>query len=448
MKIQTSLREESILVNHNQTVVLTQKDGAFELRTQFLNGKIDRTTYEARLIELADKKQTRAQAKLAQRKQMMSSVEIVIVSPANSEKLESEETREDQEAEQLPEDAAASSSCSSSSLSSLCAEQLENGAEQLENGAEESEEAANHHHEIRTCEVCWEELPVSEMIKLPCDHLFCSGCMQEYVRSFLNQGKVLDLRCPDVSCMKTFDNSVVEAIVPADITDRYVLFRMKAEAANHSSSTVKSCPQCPEGLLLPNDVDAANASVACRICAVNCCSMCSLQLHPNIECAEAIAIDRETKRKATTEYQKSKQRRQNIRVAVKGFVPTICTSVRLLIQPNAKRCPSCAQYIIKNGGCSHMYCSHCRHSFCWNCGGKQYGNHCLIRRIIWPVMLPVTAAFCTTYAALIALPATGAVAIGFMLPIHTVARRTCFEAAKDMATGIYTWGELLAAFPY
>ena len=41
---------------------------------------------------------------------------------------------------------------------------------------------------------------------------------------------------------------------------------------------------------------------------------------------------------------------------------------------NTKSCPSCGAEIQKNGGCSHMTCSHCSAYFCWKCKGVLSGS--------------------------------------------------------------------------
>jgi hypothetical protein len=37
------------------------------------------------------------------------------------------------------------------------------------------------------------------------------------------------------------------------------------------------------------------------------------------------------------------------------------------IMLTAKRCPGCAMFINKSGGCNHMKCPHCSQAFCWLC---------------------------------------------------------------------------------
>jgi ariadne-1 len=39
--------------------------------------------------------------------------------------------------------------------------------------------------------------------------------------------------------------------------------------------------------------------------------------------------------------------------------------VEMLLGEAMKKCPSCGEHIIKNGGCDHMTCR-CRHEFFWS----------------------------------------------------------------------------------
>ena len=42
-------------------------------------------------------------------------------------------------------------------------------------------------------------------------------------------------------------------------------------------------------------------------------------------------------------------------------------------------CPKCGTQIEKNGGCPHMYCSICNHSWCWTCGfGDRHCFHTIL----------------------------------------------------------------------
>ncbi|KAJ1639982.1 hypothetical protein T492DRAFT_24301 [Pavlovales sp. CCMP2436] len=46
-----------------------------------------------------------------------------------------------------------------------------------------------------------------------------------------------------------------------------------------------------------------------------------------------------------------------------------------------KRCPACAVWLEKAGGCTHMHCSRCATDFCWHCmrvlkGSERDDHHC------------------------------------------------------------------------
>lgn len=43
---------------------------------------------------------------------------------------------------------------------------------------------------------------------------------------------------------------------------------------------------------------------------------------------------------------------------------------------HTKPCPNCKVDVEKNGGCSHMTCSQCKHEFCWNCQAKYSPAGC------------------------------------------------------------------------
>ena len=57
-------------------------------------------------------------------------------------------------------------------------------------------------------------------------------------------------------------------------------------------------------------------------------------------------------------------RRANRFEELAGVIPSFTPD---MFGPNVKDCPSCGARTFKDGGCNHMTCSLCHHSYCWMC---------------------------------------------------------------------------------
>ena len=59
--------------------------------------------------------------------------------------------------------------------------------------------------------------------------------------------------------------------------------------------------------------------------------------------------------------------------SLKRFTESTANNMRKLL--TATPCPSCGIMVQKDGGCQHMSCAKCAHSFCWSCLADWNTHH-------------------------------------------------------------------------
>ena len=192
------------------------------------------------------------------------------------------------------------------------------------------------------CEICFTN-PTNSYVS--CDHSFCSSCLEFYLYSKIIDAEVFDLNCP--RCNNSLTIEEIKSLTNEELFGRYQRFLSVKELLKNPYARLCPQPDC-------KGFDIASASkrkLICKMCAYRYCYGCSNGWH-NGKC------------KFSTDSKFSSWAKKQ----------------------NAKLCPRCRSYVLRNGGCSHMICSKCGSSWCWICGyefGKKHTERsCLIGRQI------------------------------------------------------------------
>jgi len=193
------------------------------------------------------------------------------------------------------------------------------------------------------CGICFEDFERSELFSTGCEHAFCADCWSGYVSSKLGDGNpVVNTTCPMTKCSVKVQESTLRRFLSDEDRQKFnnLLWRSFVEL----NERIQPCPgvDCERSIAFEN-LPRHPVCVQCT-CGTAFCFSCGGEPHsPVCSCG-----------------------------LVKEWLQRVesdgANSEWLLV--NTKACPKCSRPILKNGGCMHMLCSHCEHSFCWLCLGR------------------------------------------------------------------------------
>lgn len=160
---------------------------------------------------------------------------------------------------------------------------------------------------IKKCSICLEDIAKvkRQVLKLPCDHLFCRKCLATYARQeVLIQEKV---KCPIPECKHILELNGL-------IGQKWIKLAGKPRKYN----------LCPKDRCKGTLIDGR-----CNICGIVVCKLCGEIQHPGKDCDSIIRAN------------------------------------YLHVMRTGKQCPKCGVLIQKDGGCNHMTCKRCHYEFFW-----------------------------------------------------------------------------------
>ena len=231
------------------------------------------------------------------------------------------------------------------------------------------------------CEICFEM--VTEKISIPCRHVVCKMCWEEYLKEKINSGNVCKLKCPSFNCSELVPAPVIMSLVPDEIYQKYLKFGLDNFVTGKSD--IKWCPHpgCERAVQVPTDqgqgdqvrystfLQAPNAlnssdntenkeiavyrNVDCGLGHFFCWS-CSKTAHDPCSCETWAQWEKEVKQRL--------ENKKGVQMAA-NFI-----SDEVWVGENCKPCPSCKSPIYKDDGCNHITCYKCYHEFCWVCMGR------------------------------------------------------------------------------
>ncbi|CAA7041657.1 unnamed protein product [Microthlaspi erraticum] len=195
------------------------------------------------------------------------------------------------------------------------------------------------------CGICFESYVEKEIARVSCGHPYCKTCWTCYITSKINDGPVcLNVKCPEPSCPAVVGKDMVNKVISKEEDrEKYerFFFRSYVEA---SGKKIKWCPSpgcdyAVDFLGSCGSDESENYDVSC-LCSYDFCWKCGEEAHRPVNCDTV-----------SKWIFKNKDESENT----------------TWILANTKPCPNCQRQIEKNQGCNHMYCTICKHRFCWNC---------------------------------------------------------------------------------
>jgi len=190
------------------------------------------------------------------------------------------------------------------------------------------------------CGICWDSVSPDQIRETKCSHNYCKECWSGYLTAKIQDGKVMELVCPEPSCACQVAENEIHECVSEDILTKYKKFRTNTEVALDKKK--RWCPTRDCNTILERKGNARK--VVCPTCDRATCWNCNSRYHRGT-CAKKAKTSNEA---AFMLYK---------------------------IRKNVKACPRCRVPVEKISGCNHMTCYACNYEWCWMCGGKYTHDH-------------------------------------------------------------------------
>ncbi|KAJ3674438.1 hypothetical protein LUZ60_005054 [Juncus effusus] len=200
------------------------------------------------------------------------------------------------------------------------------------------------------CNVCFEELELSDFTAMDCGHHFCNSCWTEHFIMSINNNQATQIRCMSINCRIICDqNTVYHLTLKKDREAATRFTRFLTESYVTDNSSVQWCPStppCGRAIRIAPRSDSFR-EVEC-LCGTRFCFNCLGEAHSPCPCRIW---------EMWTERTKDSEKRSLDWIA-----------------DNAKVCPGCGNAVMKEGGCDLVTCR-CSQSFCWLCGDPTGNYH-------------------------------------------------------------------------
>jgi len=195
------------------------------------------------------------------------------------------------------------------------------------------------------CLICFDEVPVKEIVFASCKHNFCSTCWNGYLETKVKDGDVLKLNCPALKCKRPVQRSEIKARLNAEMFEKFNKFYTTAQLSLNPNSRWCPTPDCETVMFGSKN----SPRLICPKCQHAICFKCNHDWHTGT-CELAAR-------------------------GLMGVAADRATFAAYALVANIKPCPQCRTPIAKDDGCNHMTCQRCHYEFCWMCRGRYDHNH-------------------------------------------------------------------------
>jgi len=185
------------------------------------------------------------------------------------------------------------------------------------------------------CQICFANVDRSKGFNLQCKHVYCNECFQNYLKEAIENGKVIDITCPELDCKVLIKDPQVKKLCSKELYDKYLKFKENIKV--NLDKQMKWCPKVNCGKVIKK---GKRAKVVCE-CGFAMCFCCGEAWHKGISCSK------------------------NFERMYKFWAK----------DKNIQKCPKCKIRVEKDHGCNHMKCTLCGYQWCWICGREYSENH-------------------------------------------------------------------------
>lgn len=213
----------------------------------------------------------------------------------------------------------------------------------------------NSNHAI--CIVCFDEMPRDMMFQpaaaSTCEHFLCRFCAGAYLTSKVEEGRVLQIRCPAENCQREMTSEEIFAGLSAHDFARYRRFKRQAELQN--DPRVIFCPSAACGFEVAL-IYTGCPKLNCSQCHSSVCYVCKVPWHRGVTCAayqrQRLLAGEEAKRASQSSADRLFEKFLSVNSA------------------HFKQCRQCTAIVEKTEGCSKMRCR-CGYGWCFDVSHAQ-----------------------------------------------------------------------------
>ncbi|KAH8832357.1 RING-5 domain-containing protein [Flagelloscypha sp. PMI_526] len=228
-----------------------------------------------------------------------------------------------------------------------------------------------------TCPVCFDDSPGVTTSSLDCEHLYCTECWQQHLRSKIKDEGEHSISCMAERCTLLASDTFIRTVLKDEPATLKRYQELLVRNFVDTNPNLKFCPypSCTNTVSCPG---FSNKRILSKII-------------PTVSCgARGVppSVDAEAREKQTDETGLGLGIADREHKFCFGcnidtdHRPVVCSVTKMWmkkcaddsetanwIKGNTKECTKCQSTIEKNGGCNHMTCRKCRHEFCWICLG-------------------------------------------------------------------------------
>ncbi|RDL37534.1 uncharacterized protein BP5553_04967 [Venustampulla echinocandica] len=121
----------------------------------------------------------------------------------------------------------------------------------------------------RQCIVCGEDVQFFDVVRVPCGHEYCCGCLHQLFKASLTDDSLFPPRC----CRQPVASSILRVFLPADLLYQYEEKKIEHETPNRTYCSNASC----SAFIKAENI--ADERASCRVCSCITCTICKAKAH-------------------------------------------------------------------------------------------------------------------------------------------------------------------------
>ncbi|XP_048761210.2 E3 ubiquitin-protein ligase RNF14-like isoform X2 [Ostrea edulis] len=204
------------------------------------------------------------------------------------------------------------------------------------------------------CNICFTQQTGRTFIRIqPCKHHFCRDCVDEYCRTHIKDGNVLNLKCPETDCKCEIPPPLVSANLTPEEYERYETLSLRKGL--DCMGDIVWCPRCQNPVIQEKEEELKLGH--CLACFYSFCTQCQEQWHQGKCYADLLEQEMDDKKENFEEERQKRLARKREEMLS-----------REVIAKTTQPCPSCKMDISKMSGCNKVVCGYCSKAMCWGCG--------------------------------------------------------------------------------